>query len=107
MSKKRKGNSIARRKLRASLFTLQGGKCFWCGDPVTMEGKTPSTPPANYATLDELKPRGHGGTRARLNTVVSCVPCNAMRDDGVAPKWAFERVAERERLNATVSRETK
>jgi 5-methylcytosine-specific restriction endonuclease McrA len=94
MTKKGLRDSRDRRKKRLDLFQLQQGKCFWCSRDLTLENGSPL--PENYATLDELVPRGRGGTRRLLNIVVSCMPCNHWRGDSLAPGWAFERVAERE-----------
>jgi 5-methylcytosine-specific restriction endonuclease McrA len=91
MVTKRGMNSSARRYRRADLFNLQNGKCFWCARLLTLECNDP-----NYGTLDELIPRWMGGTRRLTNTVLSCEPCNRRRGGVRAPKWAFERVAQRE-----------
>ncbi len=93
---RRKLNSTKRKKRRAALFKEQNGLCFWCHEPMTLENPNPHNPPKNFATLDELHARFHGGTQRVGNVVLACVPCNHDRGHQKAPAWALERVAERE-----------
>jgi 5-methylcytosine-specific restriction endonuclease McrA len=82
-----------RRRRKSILLDLQDGKCFWC--PQQLEYKT--------ATLDELIPRGRGGTQKWTNIVISCAPCNHGRGDMIAPHWAFAKVEAREQQRAEVA----
>lgn len=73
-------NSPTRRAKRNDLYWIQGGRCFWCDEPV----------PDGKATLDELKPLGRGGTDCWGNIVMACISCNHERGAKVAPKWALK-----------------
>lgn len=86
MTSIRKLGSVERRKRRLHLLDIQGGKCFWCNKDLTRDG----------ATLDELLPRGRGGTQRWDNIVAACKPCNNNRSNFVAPKWAFDLAKSRE-----------
>jgi 5-methylcytosine-specific restriction endonuclease McrA len=86
MTQRRCLSSKDKRKRKLQLYALQAGKCFWCDIAV----------PENASTIDELLPRNRGGTQRWDNVVMSCGPCNWRRGDYVAPKWAFEKVRERE-----------
>ena len=49
------------------LFFQQGGRCFYCGQPLRRED----------ASVDHVIPSSMGGTRAVDNTVVCCKTINA------------------------------
>ena len=76
------------RHRREHLHAQQGGHCFWCCRVV----------PLGQATLDELMPRGRGGTQSWDNIVMSCKPCNGGRGNDIAPAWARAFVMAREAL---------
>jgi 5-methylcytosine-specific restriction endonuclease McrA len=64
-----KMGSENRRRRKARLFELSGGKCFWCRVPLTYED----------ATIDHVVARGRGGSNALENLVLACEPCNQTR----------------------------
>lgn len=80
------------------LFHEQGGRCFYCkadtylrggGESVAQArlrfGLGPGTPKQlfrrRYATLEHLKRRADGGTRANTNLVMACNSCNSRRGE--------------------------
>jgi HNH endonuclease len=81
MGNKGKGSSIDRRLKRNELFWMQNGRCIWCEAQVAAED----------ATLDEIVPRGRGGTSAWGNVVMACWPCNQARGHSAPPPWAIRR----------------
>ncbi len=50
-----------------ALLFQQGGRCFYCGQPLRRED----------ASVDHVMPSSMGGTRALDNTVVCCKTINA------------------------------
>jgi hypothetical protein len=74
------------RRLRARLFHLQHGLCFWCGTPmrllVIVGGKCKEHP-NDMCTIDHLEPRWHpmrGKFDGQLRKVAACYKCNNERD---------------------------
>jgi 5-methylcytosine-specific restriction endonuclease McrA len=58
------------RALKRQALHEQGGKCRWCGDPLTIED----------ATADHLVPRYAGGATRHGNIVAACAHCNSTRN---------------------------
>lgn len=56
------------RPLKTVLINEQDGKCFFCGEPLTIP----------TATIDHLLPRWYGGSCV---VVVACRPCNGAKAD--------------------------
>ena len=86
--------------LRSRAFTLQKGKCFYCGLP--MWAGSPITFCSEYAvtvgqaaqfecTAEHLEPKSGGGRDSTSNIVAACRHCNATRHrrkEPLAPeKW--------------------
>jgi len=72
--KAREVYSVANLRVRA--FHNQGGKCYWCGQAMTLYGSI--TDPL-VATADHLDPTFAGGKTKPGNIVASCGPCNHSR----------------------------
>lgn len=64
-----------KRKLKASLLSEQGSKCFWCRQRML----------PHEATFDHLFPRSRGGGNERANLVLAHRPCNEGRGNTVWP----------------------
>lgn len=56
---------------RAALYVAQGGKCAYCGKPISK----------NKATLDHVVPWALGGRNASENLRVACHKCNQAKAD--------------------------
>jgi 5-methylcytosine-specific restriction endonuclease McrA len=52
---------------RKALFSRDGGKCAFCGDPGD--------------TIDHVQPRSKGGKHTWSNVVTACVRCNSIKAD--------------------------
>lgn len=78
--------SAKRRRQRAALFALQGGRCFWCGASMTLPAYPPlrhRRPPANEATIDHLDSRWspeRGRHNGESRHVLACWDCNGRRN---------------------------
>lgn len=78
----------AKRRKTDLLLWLYDHRCFWCNIKVQVYAR----PTAYYApSLDELKPRMHGGIQALENQVVAHRICNMRRGATIAASEAFER----------------
>ena len=66
-----------RKVLRAKLYLLQRGRCFYCG--VAMLASPSARDHDRACTLDEVKPRGLGGWVAPNNCVAACRGCNGRK----------------------------
>lgn len=99
-------NSKERRQRK---FVKQGGLCWWCKKPMTLERC--STPrqngqygyPAHYATFEHLQRRRDGGAGKPFNVVLACKKCNNSRDAGMQiTKPKPENVAARQLPDAAL-----
>lgn len=54
---------------RRNLYRRDGGRCAYCGQPVTLAG----------FTIDHVEPRSLGGETSWENTVSACMPCNSRK----------------------------
>ncbi len=80
------------------LLWLYGNACFWCDQPMTphyakdrAKGERRKPLDKRAMTLDELRPRAHGGHRTLRNQVLSCSTCNQRRGCQPPPAGAVER----------------
>ena len=62
---------------RQLAFNRQGGKCFYCGLPMCLNGQ--SGPPQLRCTAEHLKARSEGGSDTPSNIVAACWHCNYTR----------------------------
>lgn len=69
---------------RTALFKAQGGRCFWCQQPMVLGGRQ-NRP--EFATLDHVIPKAHGGRNTWQNLVCACRRCNSTR--GTKPPDEF------------------
>lgn len=65
----------------AKLLLLQGGRCFYCGDPLSLDD----------ATLEHIIPKAMGGEGAEFNTVACCAAVNHLLGNAT-PKEKLEAV---------------
>ena len=80
------------------LFHEQGGRCFYCSADTFLRGGVESAAQARlrfglpaaapkklfrrrHATLEHLKRRADGGTKANKNLVMACHSCNTRRGE--------------------------
>lgn len=74
-----------REALRIELFKMQGGLCFWCVDPMSLD-RTRITEHGNvkfntrFATFEHLRRKRDGGKLTRENTRLAHESCNRNRD---------------------------
>ncbi len=54
---------------RKQLYQEQGGRCFYCDEPITLE----------QSTFDHKIPQSRGGKDGKYNLVIACFPCNKER----------------------------
>lgn len=73
---------MKKRALRAQLWELQKGLCFYCSLPMNPYGALP-----NRASLDHIIPRVKGGLNSADNFVMACTACNSRR--GHMGMWTF------------------
>lgn len=67
----------------AKLLTIQGGKCFYCGEKISIDD----------ATIDHVIPKALGGDNAEANTVACCHAIN----------HAFGHATPKEKLTALIN----
>lgn len=60
---------------RREVFEKSGGKCFYCGAVLTLDGKW---------HVEHSFPRALGGSDELPNLVAACVPCNLAKSDRTA-----------------------
>lgn len=65
---------------------LQGGRCFYCGEPV-----------GAGATFDHLIPKAYGGTDAAANIVLAHRRCNRLKGDRLPTPDEIDRFARQRR----------
>lgn len=78
-----------KRKQRRRVFHREGGLCFYCDEPVSLNVRNvPGSPfPPYMATLDHIIPKCEGGERNEENSVCACWRCNNKR--GTMPADQF------------------
>lgn len=67
---------------RREVFDKSGGKCFYCGASLTLDGKW---------HIEHQMPRALMGPDELLNLVAACVPCNLAKSDRTALEFIAER----------------
>lgn len=79
-------SSNAHKKLKLRLWKLYGDRCWYCGDPMTMES----------ATVEHLIPHSRSGPTSEENCVLTHQPCNeAMADIPLALKIEWRAMIRR------------
>jgi 5-methylcytosine-specific restriction endonuclease McrA len=73
---------------RQFLFDREGGKCFYCDQPVRMWWNGRATP-RDGATIDHIIPKSRRGILAEGNVVLACFACNTARGDIPAVDYLF------------------
>lgn len=68
--------------LRRAAFDRQGGLCYWCEQPMELEGRWNSP---HLCTADHLRRRASGGGTVRNNIVAACRDCNNRRHEDAPP----------------------
>jgi hypothetical protein len=79
---RRKPRSISKR--RREVFEKSGGKCFYCGTVLKLDGKWHA---------DHMKPRALMGPDDLINLVAACVPCNLAKRDRTALEFLSDQTA--------------
>ena len=70
---------------RREVFEKSGGRCFYCGTVLRLDGKWHA---------DHMKPRALMGPDDLINLVPSCVPCNLAKGDQTAVEFVLSRDAD-------------
>jgi CRISPR/Cas system Type II protein with McrA/HNH and RuvC-like nuclease domain len=73
-----------KRQTMRRLMHRQGGRCYYCNDPISSE-KNMRHP--QRATIDHRVPRSLGGTNERINLVAACNACNGRKGDMTATQF--------------------
>ncbi len=84
---RRAQNSTARRlrhRLRAQLLGRDGPNCSMCHKPLRFDAQSWENNHEDFATLDHILPRAHGGRLVLDNLRLACFPCNNARGCGPA-----------------------
>jgi hypothetical protein len=68
---------------RAEIFERSQGKCHYCGEALTLDGKW---------HVEHQFPRALGGGNDALNLVAACVRCNLAKSDRTAMEFLVDRV---------------
>lgn len=66
---------------RREIFTKSAGKCHYCADPLTLDGKW---------HIEHMMPRAMGGSDDTINLVAACVTCNLRKADRSAIEFVSE-----------------
>jgi 5-methylcytosine-specific restriction endonuclease McrA len=67
---------------RREVFEKSGGKCFYCGTALRLDGKW---------HIEHQMPRALMGPDELLNLVAACVPCNLSKGDSTALEFLATR----------------
>ena len=82
-TKRKRRGSKDRLNLRAQLFKLSKGKCYYCRLPLILKLDSPPDSskgvPGNYMTIDHRVPLVEGGADRLSNMVACCPRCNQVR----------------------------
>lgn len=62
-----------RARVRKLLIIKQRGRCHWCGCGMKTRGDPNAS---DFATLEHLIPKSHGGRNVKGNLVLACRRCN-------------------------------
>jgi len=74
-------NKARRRYIRWLLFGQQEGRCFYCGELMSLSFARRDHIWGNSATLEHLRRRADGGGNGKENLVLACRECNIRRGD--------------------------
>lgn len=84
-----------RRKLARMVFEREGGACFYCDEPVSMEARVYLSTDFKLArlngaaTVDHIIPQSRGGGDTMGNIVCACLECNTERGDMPAVDFLY------------------
>jgi 5-methylcytosine-specific restriction endonuclease McrA len=67
---------------RAEIFERSQGKCHYCGEVLTLDGKW---------HVEHQFPRALGGGNGSLNLVAACVRCNLAKSDRTAIEFMVDQ----------------
>jgi 5-methylcytosine-specific restriction endonuclease McrA len=73
-----------RKRVKATLFTAQAGRCCYCGRAIDLAPKSwgiGNPAPDHFATLEHLQRVADGGRSTRDNLALACFRCNTTRGD--------------------------
>lgn len=73
------GKAVSRR--RREIFEKSNGRCHYCGDVLTLDGKW---------HIEHMKPRALGGSEDLLNLVAACIGCNLEKSDLTALEYVVQ-----------------
>lgn len=100
----------SRRRRRKGLMQLaferEGGRCFYCNRPVSMEARIYLSKDLELAritlaaTLDHLIPQSRRGDDSLENTVCACAECNFARRDRPAVDFLYEKISRTQPLTS-------
>jgi 5-methylcytosine-specific restriction endonuclease McrA len=68
-------SQLQRSRLHA--FDHQGGRCYYCGLPMLLDGQ--KGPPQLRCTAEHLTAHSEGGKAGQANIVAACLHCNRTR----------------------------
>jgi len=74
-------NKQRRRFLRWQLFGEQDGRCWYCGELMSLSFARRDNIWPRSATLEHLHRRVDGGGNNRANLVLACLECNVRRGE--------------------------
>jgi hypothetical protein len=80
---------------RETAFARQRGRCFYCGEPLTL-----APAKVNSFVLDHLTPRSKGGPDDLQNRVAACLPCDQAKGDRMP---SFSEVARQQAIASTLT----
>ena len=69
---------------RREVFTRSNGRCFYCEQVLTLDGKW---------HVEHQRPRAIGGDDSPINLVAACEPCNLAKSDRTALEFIAQRPA--------------
>ena len=96
-SKVRSGVPILRDEYNA-IWEEQGGRCFYCGEPMVRSGDSNAD---DYYNVDHVNPFDNGGFHMINNAVYACRKCNSNKSNKLIEDWKPEilpKIAENPRL---------
>lgn len=87
------GGGSKRRERKKYLRRRDGSECFYCGIELDFDTPADGRCTPRHATIDEVIPRGRGGSERPENQRLVCYECN--QGKGTASALDFVRSKER------------
>jgi 5-methylcytosine-specific restriction endonuclease McrA len=72
-------------KINRDLYNKYGGRCVYCGNPVTFQ----------EATKDHRVPKSKGGGNFKYNLLLACKDCNQYKGDNINDRVVHEYIGNR------------